>query len=294
MKSTSACALFVCFFATQLAQAKVEAVVGPVAIDQNRNLGLALPQTNAPEILISRDQYVISYNRNRRAPNWVAWKLEDRDMGRVKRTNNFAKDPDLDQYLARANEGSAVDFGDYNGSCFERGHQIPSADRTDNTANNEETFLMSNMVPQTPYLNEVIWNHLEQYTRELVRNQGKKIYAIAGPVYDLDYGKVGPKKDIAVPSKNFKILIVLEAGQTPADINTNTQVIAVLMPNTLANGRAPTPFSKGCAGFNPATPGTPDDWRKYESTVKEIERVSGIDFAPVIERAKSISNKGGL
>jgi endonuclease G len=283
MKSTFSCALFIGLFATQLAQAKVEAVVGPVAIDQNPNLGLALPQTSEPEILISRNQYVISYNRNRRAPNWVAWKLEDRDMGKVKRTNNFTKDPDLDQYLARMNEGTAVDFNEYNGSCFERGHQIPSADRTDSTANNEETFMMSNMIPQTPYLNEVVWNHLEQYTRELVKNQGKKIYAIAGPVYDLDYGKVGPKKDIPVPSKDFKILIVLEAGQTPADINANTQVIAALMPNTLANGVAPTPFSKGCAGFVPEGPGTPDDWKKYQSTVKDIERISGISFGQIFK-----------
>ena len=47
---------------------------------------------NAPEVLISRNEYVISYNRSTRMLNWAAWKLEAADIGHVGRSNNFIPD----------------------------------------------------------------------------------------------------------------------------------------------------------------------------------------------------------
>ena len=257
--------------------AKVEATIGPIPLNQNANIAVNLPTTSQSEILISRDQYLISYNKNRRTPNWVAWRLEDRDMGSVKRSNSFNKDPDLDNYLARSGDRSAaaVDPSEYSGSCFDRGHQIPSADRTDNVHNNEETFLMTNMIPQTAYLNRVVWEHFEEYTRDLVKRQGKKIYVIAGPVYDEDFGAIGPNKDIAVPSKDFKILIVLNENQSVND--GNAQIIAVMMPNIDEDGNKPS-IKKTCPGL---TPGHSDsnDWKQYQTSVQAIEKASGLHFS---------------
>lgn len=258
------------------AQARVETVIGPVALSQNANLANFMPETNDPEIIISRDQYVISYNRQRRSPNWVAWKLEAKDIGNTPRSKSFLKDPDLESYLASSGNDTAVDTSEYNRSCFDRGHQIPSHDRTDNEIDNQETFLTSNIIPQTRYLNRTIWEHLEQHTRDAVQKQGKKAFVVAGPIYDENFGAIGPHHDIPIPSKDFKVVFLLNANQSPSDIGPNTEVIAVIMPNLLQDGSKPI----GNAPCNaPMTySSSADDWQRYQTTVAEIEKISGIHF----------------
>ena len=258
------------------AEAKIEAVIGPVPLQQNANLSNFIPESPSSEIIISRDQYVISYDRSHRGPNWVAWKLEAKDIGSVGRTNVFSKDPDLENYLARTGHDTAVDTTEYNGSCFDRGHQIPSRDRTDTVNNNAETFLTSNIVPQTRYLNRVIWEHFEQYTRDLVQKQNKKVYVLAGPIYDEDFGFIGPHHDIPVPSKDFKIVIILSANQGPSDIGPNTPAIAVVMPNLLQDGSKPV--NGAACGAMTMTAIDHTDWQKYQTTVSEVQRLTGIHF----------------
>ena len=260
-----------------IASAKVEIILGNTPLGTNPNIAFKIPSTEASEIIISRDQYIISYNKFQRLPNWVAWKLEADQIGNSGRSNNFIQDPDLENYLKQTqSNGHAVDPNEYKGSCFDRGHQVPSADRTDDMQNNQMTFLMSNMTPQTPYLNRVIWEHLEQYTRDLVQKQGKKVYIIAGPIYDQNFGKIGPNNDIAVPSKNFKVIVVLEANQTPQDINNQTPIISVIMPNTLQDGSNPiADKTQLCKPLNPG-PLDVNDWTKYITNLAQVERLSGL------------------
>ncbi len=267
-----------------MVEAKVEVVLGPVSVKNNVNLAAGLPNSDLPEIILSRKQYIISYNKMRRNPNWVAWKLEDKQLGKTARAATFPGDPDLRGYFSKQKDRAfkPVEQSEYVGACFDRGHQIPSADRNADPADNMETFLMSNIVPQTPFLNRVLWEHLEQYTRQMVHNQKKKVYVIAGPIYDQDFGKIGPKADIQVPSKEFKIIVVLEANQTPADITAGTEIIAVVMPNTLEDGSRP-PAKGPCPTFimpqlsiaNPV-----NDWEKYRTTVDEVQKLTGIQFFP--------------
>jgi len=259
-----------------IAFAKVEKIIG-LPTSQNTNLAFRLPETEKSEILLSREQYLLSYNKETRTPNYVAWKLESTNIGSSGRSNNFSLDPDLDAYLNESNR-HAVDANDYKGSCFDRGHQVPSADRTDSVSNNETTFLMSNMLPQTAYLNRVIWEHLEQYSRDLVQKQGKKLFIIAGPIYDKSMGAIGPERDIQIPSKNFKIIYILNANQEPSSIDVKTPSIAVIMPNILQNGS--TDLSDKKELCKPVTGESSDrrDWEKYKTTLSEVERLSGLKF----------------
>ncbi|HWU41992.1 MAG TPA: DNA/RNA non-specific endonuclease [Bdellovibrio sp.] len=259
------------------ANAKVEKVLGSVAINNNPNIAFQT-ETDQSEIIISRDQYVISYNKNRRTPNWVAWKLESSDMGTFKRSNAFAQDSELENYLSHSGNGHAVNPDEYKNSCFDRGHQIPSADRTQSKANNEATFVMSNMIPQTPYLNRVIWEHLESYTRNLV-HQGKKVYIIAGPIFDENFGAIGPHNDIQVPSKDFKIIVVLNADQSPQDINSSTQIISVVMPNVQEDGSPIAVDENNCQPFKLSAAQNTNDWQSYRTDVSEIEKLSGLHFS---------------
>ena len=295
-------------------------VIGNVALEQNPNLSTYFPQNlkKVAEVLISRDQYVISYNQDTRLLNWAAWKLEASDIGHVGRSNNFLADIDLQNYLNKFNKQVIVPL-DYRDSCFDRGHQVPSADRDTSLEINQFTFLMSNMMPQTAYLNRSIWEHLESYTRDLVTNQSKKVYIIAGPIYDEDFGKIGPNNDIPVPSKNFKILVVLDKNQTLNDINASTQIISVVMPNILRTGKKPledktelcleagsppkpkpipaptptqppvTPVPAPAAALianDPIIAPTPhplnNDWMQFQVQLEVLEKLSGFKISPEI------------
>jgi endonuclease G len=266
------------FFSNTAAFAKVEAVIGNVAIKANINLAGPQPTGNVSEIIISRKEYVISYNKDRRAPNWVAWKVTAQDLGSSGRTNVFAVDPDLESYLAKGGgHYHAVAPEEYKGSCFDRGHQVPSGDRTSDVSSNGMTFVMSNMIPQTAYLNRTIWEHLEAYTRQLVQS-GKQVYVIAGPIYDENFGSIGTANDIPVPSKDFKVVIILDANQTPADIGPNTPIIAVVMPNVLHDGSKPTDRTTLCSTGSVAQSTSTDDWKQYKSSITDIEHLSGLSI----------------
>ena len=292
-------AILICLFS--LSASAIPPVIGNVPIASNVNIPQHIPgnPNHLPEVLISRQDYLLSFNQHTRLLNWAAWKLEPSDIGHIGRSNNFQPDLDLQNYLALFHQ-NAVTPDDYLNSCFDRGHQVPSADRDTNVDLNVQTFIMSNMIPQTAYLNRVRWEHLEEYSRNLVTNESKKLYTIAGPIYDENFGMIGPHLDIPVPSKNFKVIIVLEKNQTLADINRNTRIIAVIMPNRLSNGKKPlddktalcdeaghvgnpNQSPSGTTGPRQWVPLTPEqlvDWTPYQVPLSEVERLSGFTLAP--------------
>lgn len=53
------------------------------------------PLRKTPEIILQRKAYVVSYNKDTRCPNWVAWQLTAAHTdGELKRMNNFHEDED--------------------------------------------------------------------------------------------------------------------------------------------------------------------------------------------------------
>lgn len=265
---------------SQLSFAQV--ILGDVPLEQNPNILSPIKNlNNQSEIIISRKQYVLSYNKNRRNPNWVAWKLEPADMGSVARQKFFSVDAELENYLGSSfpNEQAVSPF-DYKGSCFDRGHQVPSADRDVTDEDNIATFLMSNVVPQTAYLNRKPWAHIEQYTRNEVL-AGKKAYVIVGSIYDEDFGKIGPAQDISVPSKNFKVVVFLKPNETLKDINATTSVIVVDMPNLTSKGTKPNQDQATlCSDYQVKNDEIEDlvsltDWKIYQTSLGEVEQLSG-------------------
>jgi endonuclease G len=241
-------------------------ILGDVSLASSRHTKLGIPTSNLPEILISRQQYLLSYNNKNRDLNWVAWELKNEDFGNIKRTDKFSLDPDLT--FAHID---AVSNDEYINSCFDRGHQTPSADRTASQVDNEVTFYMSNMLPQTAYLNRVIWLSLENEERRIVREENKTIYIYAGPIFEKDK-KIGPNKDIKVPTKNFKI-IADEYGKVLA---------AAIMPNITSTGLDPfedhVQACKDSHSVRPTVEKKANAWQQYKSSLMDIQKLSGIDF----------------
>jgi endonuclease G len=198
-------------------------------------------------LLVVHKGFVISYNRGRGVPNWVAWHLTASDIGDTERSD-FITDPMLPV-------DSRIKKSDYNGSGFDRGHMCPSKDRSDTEENNRECFVMSNIQPQTKRLNEVTWKHLEDYTRDVVKS-GNEAYIYAGC-----YGtKKWIKGKVAVPNRCFKIIVFLPEGKDDLRrITTTSRIVAVDMPN---DDR------------------TESDWTVYQSgtSIDKIEAATKYDF----------------
>lgn len=205
--------------------------------------------TNGDNYLIEKPQYALSYNQTKGVPNWVSWQLNRSWLGSTSRQDNFRPDDTLPSNWYH------VKPSDYTNTGYDKGHMAPSADRTKTVTDNGATFVMSNIIPQTPDLNQGPWADLEDYTRELV-NQGKELYIIAGTE--------GKKEAIAsgkvtVPAKTWKIIVVLDRpGLGVKGVTTSTRVIAVQMPN-----------SQGIRNSS---------WKTYRTTVQKIEAVTGYNF----------------
>lgn len=82
----------------------------------------------------------------------------------LERLDNFREDARIPAMFRSTKE-------DYEGSGYDRGHLISSADRMKKTVVNSETFLMSNMSPQKPGFNRDIWSTLEEAVRSLAMQE---------------------------------------------------------------------------------------------------------------------------
>jgi endonuclease G, mitochondrial len=184
--------------------------------------------TSSDNYLMTKPQYALSYNRSKGIPNWVSWQLSAGWLGDAPRQDDFRPDASLPSGWYR------VTPSDYTNSGFDRGHMTSSEDRGANIEDNSSTFLMTNILPQSPDNNRGPWVQLENYSRELVK-QGKELYILSGGQGDGGTGEKGSLTTlaggkVAVPANTWKIILVLD---TPgAAVTETTRTIAVLMPNT--------------------------------------------------------------
>jgi endonuclease G len=166
--------------------------------------------------------YVMSYNGVEGRANWVGWTLSASDVGSVERTNRFIQDESFPSGF------KIVDERDYAHSGFDRGHLCNSEDRTSSEYLNEETFLMSNMIPQTPELNRGAFKFLEEYCRKLAVKRGQNLLIYAGGIGSkgrLASGVIVPAycwKVVYTPDKIWCILFPNERG-----LNKNWQTYSV-------------------------------------------------------------------
>ena len=210
--------------------------------------------------LMEKPTYTLSYNRDKGTPNWVSWHLDPSWYGTLARVDTFRPDPAVDPTWYR------VQAFDYSLSGFDRGHMTPNADRDNQNRIpiNQETYLMSNMVPQAPDNNQGPWASLEGYLRT-VTDSGNEIYIISGPNGVGGTGSNGgvttsvANGHVTVPSSTWKVALVLPQGTNDISrVDCSTRTIAVLMPNT--------------QGIRP------DPWQNFLTTVDAIETLTGYDF----------------
>ena len=223
------------------------------------HVALGVPKDADPsdDHLLDEHSFVVSYSPLKRVPNWVAWRLDRSYLGRARRQNDFRPDPVLPSEFYHVNER------DYLHSGYDRGHLCPSADREDTPEDNSTTFVFTNMEPQLHELNAGPWEKFERYERERAERPGAVLYIVAGGVFSNPPPTIG--QGVAVPAANFKIVVVLAEGQGAADVNDETEVISVLMPNQAGVGEHP--------------------WTEFLTSVDAVERATGYDFLNAVPEA---------
>ena len=93
-----------------------------------------------------------------------------------------------------------ISTGMYSNAGYDRGHLAPAEDSPDETGM-EESFLMTNVVPQDAKLNRIKWRMLESSIRKRANSD---IIVITGAIYQKD-GKVLSKR-VSIPSHMYKVV----------------------------------------------------------------------------------------
>ncbi len=213
--------------------------------------------SNSENYAIVRPQYVLSYSKRKGIPNWVSWELNESWLGDAHRVGKFAPDEQLPADWER------VKPADYTGSGFDRGHMANSEDRSHSPEDNVQTFLMTNILPQSPDNNQGPWVQLENYCRELVRS-GKELFIVSGGHGQGGIGKNGLRATVGqgkaiVPAVTWKVILVLDKPNAGvAGVDRHTRTIAVIIPN------------KQGIKFDP--------WQQYRTSVQEVEKLTGYTF----------------
>lgn len=182
---------------------------------------LELPSTNDKDLyFITHDMtlsgktvrnYSFFYDTDALLARWVAYPLNKSLIATGNRSEAWALDPKLPR------DRQAVLFSGFRTSTggfgWDRGHQLPSADRYSPGAN-EATFYGTNMTPQRNNLNANAWAVLEA----LVRNwsyQCDTLYVVTGAdiTGSTDYAVDNDGKHVTVPVGYFKALVSYKKSQ---------------------------------------------------------------------------------
>ena len=223
-----------------------------LGVDYQMQLGNPTAATvdinNHTHYLIQRTQYAMDYSDTTHQANWVSWSYTSTDTGSTSRQDSYREDTSLPAGFTRI--GSAT-FG----AGLDRGHMCPSADRTTSVADNDATFLMSNMIPQTSQNNQGLWATFETYCRNLASG-GSEVLITCGPG---DFGTTSISNGMKLPGSVWKVVVVAPSGTALASskVTPACRVIAIKTPNTASVGSS---------------------WASYITTVEEIEAATGYTF----------------
>jgi endonuclease G len=191
---------------------------------------------------LCRIAYYTLHDDQHKVPAYSAeWLLPENLDGKNPRIDSFKADPNvLEQHRAKPE--------DYANTGYDKGHMAPVEDMRKDSVAMLQSFYMSNMVPQNPQLNRVMWRMLETHVRKLAAAHATGIYVVTGSVFKQPVSSIAD--GVGVPAYVFKVVIDKAHGQG----------IGYLVPNT--------------------APGKGAKYQSYAVPIKDVEVATGINFTP--------------
>ncbi|KZN20819.1 MULTISPECIES: DNA/RNA non-specific endonuclease [Pseudomonas] len=167
-----------------------------------------VPQHMKPLALCS-DQFAVVYSMTSKTPLIVVERLNAdrlRDAKGEQRTNDFYPDPRIPK------EGRA-ELSDYRGQHpgVDRGHQSSAADQPTIRAM-EQSFALSNMIPQDQANNRGAFAKLESDVRKFALRAQGDVFVYTGPLFDTGFETVGANK-VWKPTRIYKLVYDASSGR---------------------------------------------------------------------------------
>lgn len=151
------------------------------------------------EIIIEKKHLVISYSKDLKVPNYVAYKLtKNMTIGSAKRdSEKFYED-------LTCPKGFRAKPSDYTNSGYDRGHLSPAADWYYDKESMHDSFSMANIAPQKPQLNRRYWKEVEDIER-YIANLCDTAYVVTGVTFNKNISYI--KNNVAIPAYFYKTIV---------------------------------------------------------------------------------------
>lgn len=198
--------------------------------------------TNTTNAVYNHKTYTLSYAEDYEQAEWVAYELNKTDI------NYTTYDRPFFEVDKKVITGSAH-WRNFKNSGYNKGHLCPAGDRKKSFEEYEETFLTSNISPQSYNFNSGIWNRLEQKVRYWAQRYDG-VYVVTAGVLQEDLKTIG-YENVAVPKYFYKVILTKDLKR----------MIGFLVPHKDSD----------------------KSLYSFVVSVDSIEKMTGIDFFPELE-----------
>jgi len=193
--------------------------------------------------------FMVGYSEFKKNPLWVVYKLKPFSKNqkyKYKRPRRFKTD---------FRSFAMVSHSDYTRKNYDRGHLAPNyaISRIYGREAQLDTFLMTNISPQTPNFNQQIWKNLEIIAIDKFLKLNSEIWVVTGAIFD-DLSVYLDDTSIEIPDSFYKIFIMQK--------DNKIYMLSFIIPQ----------YAKKS-----------DNLSKYLVTVDEIEKKTGFDFFHKLE-----------
>ncbi|MBQ8915687.1 MAG: DNA/RNA non-specific endonuclease [Alistipes sp.] len=212
-------------------------------------------------MMVTKRNFSLCFDKTKRAALWVAYPMHESYLGSG-RVETWEYDPQIPK-----TDQPVLYKGYAKGTTWNRGHQIPNADRNAHPTMQAQTFYFTNMTPQNATLNQQAWARLEAKVRDWKCSD--TLYVVTGAYWQHtnntttdNNGQVCP-----IPTHYYKVLARTRRG----DVRTRGDLL----------GRYPAADLQ-TIGFwveNKSGQGEAAVWVK---SVEEIETLTGLKFFPTL------------
>lgn len=192
--------------------------------------------------VLNRGEFLIGWSDSLKHPVWCAY--------HVARDRKF-EDGKRPSFMIDKTTGAAPRPADYTNSGYDRGHMVPNhaiISRYGEEAR-RQTFLMSNIAPQSPALNRGVWRDLEHRIADLWTARYGEIWVIVGAIPSSHGATFSGGIDI--PDSFYQIIIAQEG--------LDVRALAVLIPQSVS-------------------------WNAWAArhiiSIDDLEELTGLDFNP--------------
>lgn len=222
-------------------------VARPALMYQGEPKAISALNTNSWFRVLRNNGFIVGYSDLRGNPLWIEYALTPvaDNAPHLKRPSRFQTD------LRGLNR---VSHDDYTKSGFDRGHNAPNHAMSVlyGKYGQADSFLMTNISPQRPKLNQQVWQRLEEAELSFFAKNFGKVWVITGPIFGNNAERISSSLwHIDIPKAFYKIYVTEENDSKPAF------ALAFIMPQTVT-GKEPL--------------------SQFVTTIDTVEAQTGLDF----------------